>query len=77
MEKEIWVGVWAGEFGRKEWRRKEKKNEKGEEYRWLGLARWVGERGGSELGRRDQRGGGREKNSREEWRSESVRREDQ
>ena len=36
MEKEIWVGVWAGELGRKEWRRKEKKNEKGEEYWWLG-----------------------------------------
>ena len=35
------------------------------------------EGGGSELGRRDWRGGGREKNSREEWRSESVRREDQ
>ena len=77
MEKEIWVGVWAGEFGRKEWRRKEKKNEKGAEDWWLGLERWVGERGGSELGRRDQRGGGREENSREEWRSESVRREDQ
>ena len=54
-----------------------KKNEKGEEYWWLGSVRWVGGRGGSELGRRDQRGGGREKNSREEWRSESVRREDQ
>ena len=77
MEKEIWVGVWAGELGRKEWRRKGKKNEKGEEYWWLGSTRWVSGRGGSELGRRDWRGGGREKNSREEWRSESVRREDQ
>ena len=53
------------------------KNEKGEEYWWLGSTRWVSGRGGSELGRRDWRGGGREKNSREEWRSESVRREDQ